>query len=116
MPPAPPPGEITVDYGRWEGMFEVEAMELVPDFALSTVVGELKYLGGVDCQVGLVVVKSWYFNEQGQRVGTGLWESTFATGEGGEVTGREPLPFEAWGSVTEFAESAALRFTRVECL
>lgn len=116
VPSAPPPGEITIDYGRWEGMFEVEAMELVPDFALSTVVGELKYLGGVDCQVGLVVVKSWYFNASGERVGTGLWESTFATGEGGEVTGREPLPFEAWGSVSEFAESAALRFTRVECL
>lgn len=97
-------------------MFEVTQMELVPDFALSTVVGEFKYLGGVDCQVGLIVVKSWYFNANGERVGTGLWESTFATGEGGEVTGREPLPFEAYGSVSEYAESAAMRFTRVDCL
>ena len=44
-----------------------------------------------------------------------LWESALATGDGGEVTGREGLPFEAYGNVSELPESAALKFTKVEC-
>jgi len=90
--------------------------ELVPELGLAIVVGELRYLGGVDCPVGLVRVRAWFFDGRGRGVGTGLWESNYATGEGGEVTGREPLPFEAYGVVNQVAESASLRFTAVECL
>lgn len=115
-PPAPPRGEVVFDYGRWEGMFEVQNPEVVPDFGIAYVTGELRYSGGVDCQIGLIRVRSWFYAWDGRRVGSGLWESTYATGEGGEVTGREPLPFEAYGPVSEAPESAALRFTDVECM
>ncbi|MGH3042910.1 MAG: hypothetical protein ACRDNG_14445 [Gaiellaceae bacterium] len=114
-PPAPPPGEIAVDYGRWEGMFELESPEIVPDFGQATLAAGLAYMGGVDCPVGLVRVKVWFFGETGL-VGTALWESAQSTGAGGEVTGREPVPFEAYGAIDQEATSAAVRFTAVECL
>jgi hypothetical protein len=115
-PPAPPPGTIAVDYGRWDGVFELENSAIVPDFGLATVTGEFHYRGGVDCPVGLVRVRTWFYNERGQVVGRTVWESIQSTGDGGEVTGREPLPFEAYGQISEAPVSAALRFTAVECL
>jgi hypothetical protein len=81
--PAPPPGTIEVDYGRWEGMFEVSAAEIVPDFGIATVTGELRYLGGADCpQVGVLELRGRFYGESGRSVGKGLWESVWATGEG----------------------------------
>jgi hypothetical protein len=114
-PAAPPPGEIAVDYGRWEGIFELESPEIVPDFGQATLAAGFAYRGGLDCPVGLVRVKVWFFGEPGL-VGTALWESVQSTGEGGEVTGREPLPFEAYGQIDQEATSAAVRFTAVECM
>jgi hypothetical protein len=115
-PPAPPAGTVGVDYGLWEGVFELEATQLTPAFGGASVTGELAYLGGVDCAVGLVRVRTWFYDAAGGVVGEMAWESTQSTGEGGEVTGREPLPFEAYDQVTEAAASAALRFTAVDCL
>lgn len=115
-PPAPPPGVIDIDYGRWDGIFEIASPEIVPDFGVASVLGELHYLGGVDCAVGLVRVRAWFYSAGGLRVGATVWESVQSTGDGGEVTGREPLPFEAYGQSAEAPASAALRFTAVECL
>ncbi len=115
-PPAPRPGVIDVDYGRWDGIFELASPEIVPDFGIASVFGELRYRGGVDCPVGLVRVRAWFYNERGHLVGATVWESVQSTGEGAEVTGREPLPFEAYGQASEAPMSAALRFTAVECL
>lgn len=114
-PPAPPRGTIAIDYGPWEGMFEIASPEIVPDFGMASVNGELRYLGGVDCQIHRMVVRGWFYSASGQFIGTALWESAYATGPGGEVTGREGLPFEAFGNVSELPESAALRFAKVEC-
>jgi hypothetical protein len=115
-PPAPPPGVIDVDYGRWDGIFELASPEIVPDFGIASVVGELRYRGGVDCPVGLVRVRTWFYDERGHLVGATVWESVQSTGEGAEVTGREPLPFEAYGQASETPASAAVRFTGVECV
>lgn len=115
-PPAPPPGVIEVDYGSWDGVFELASPEIVPDFAASSVIGELSYLGGVDCAVGLVRVRAWFYSEGGTMIAGTVWESVQSTGDGGEVTGREPVPFEAYGQVSEAPASAALRFTAVDCL
>lgn len=115
-PPAPPPGVIDVDYGSWDGVFDLASPEIVPDFAAASVIGELSYLGGVDCAVGLVRVRGWFYSEGGAMIGATVWESVRSTGAGGEVTGREPVPFEAHGQVSEAPVSAALRFTAVECL
>jgi hypothetical protein len=114
-PPAPPRGTIQIDYGQWNGVFEIADPEIVPDFGMAYVTGELRYFGGVDCQIHRMVVRGWFYNAKGQFVGPALWESAYATGEGGEVTGREGLPFEAYGTVSELPESAALRFVKVEC-
>jgi len=115
-PPAPPRGTIQVDYGKWNGVFEIADPAIVPDFGMAYVTGELRYFGGVECgQVRRVVVRGWFYNASGQFVGPALWESAYATGEGGEVTGREGLPFEAYGNVSELPESAVLRFVKVEC-
>jgi hypothetical protein len=116
VPPGPAPGAIEIDYGRWEGMFELGNPSIVPDFGSASVVGELRYLGGVDCPVGLVRVRAWFYGDGGALVGETVWESVQSTGEGGEVTGREPHPFEAIGQISELPASAALRFTAVECL
>ena len=114
-PPAPPRGTISIDYGPWAGMFEIASPEIVPDFGLASVNGELRYFGGIDCQIHRMVVRGWFYSGNGQFIGTALWESAYATGDGGEVTGREGLPFEAYGNVSELPESAALRFAKVEC-
>lgn len=114
-PPAPPRGTIQIDYGQWDGVFEIADPAIVPDFGIAYVTGELRYFGGVDCQVHRIVVRGWFYSANGQFVGPALWESAYATGEGGEVTGREGLPFEAYGTVSELPESAALRFVKVEC-
>jgi len=114
-PPAPSRGTIAIDYGPWEGMFEIASPEIVPDFAMASVNGELRYFGGIDCQIHRMVVRGWFYSASGQFIGTALWESAYATGDGGEVTGREGLPFEAYGNVSELPESAALRFAKVEC-
>jgi hypothetical protein len=114
-PPAPPRGTIAFDYGRWDGMFEVASPEIVPDFGMASVTGELRYFGGVGCTIHRIVVRGWFYGGNGQFVGTALWESAYATGDGGEVSGREGLPFEAYGNVSELPESAALRFVKVEC-
>jgi hypothetical protein len=115
-PPAPPPGRIQVDYGSWDGVFELANPTIVPDFGTASVVGELSYRGGVDCPVGLVRVRMWLYSERGQVVGKTVWLSTQSTGDGAEVTGREPLPFEAYANIAEVPASAYLRFTAVECL
>lgn len=114
-PPAPPRGTIAIDYGQWEGMFEISSPEIVPEFGMASVNGELRYFGGVDCQIHRIVVRGWFYSASGQFIGTALWESAMSTGDGGEVTGREGLPFEAYGNVSELPESAALRFAKVEC-
>ena len=114
-PPAPPRGTIAIDYGPWEGMFEIASPEIVPDFGMASVNGELRYFGGIDCQIHRMVVRGWFYSGSGQFIGTALWQSAYATGDGGEVTGREGLPFEAYGNVSELPESAALRFAKVEC-
>ncbi len=114
-PPAPPRGTIAIDYGQWEGMFEIASPEIVPEFGMASVNGELRYFGGVDCTIHRVVVRGWFYSGRGQFIGPLLWESALATGDGGEVTGREGLPFEAYGNVSELPESAALKFTKVEC-
>jgi hypothetical protein len=115
-PPAPPPGTIQIDYGQWDGVFEIADPTIVPDFGMAYVTGELRYFGGVQCgQVRRVVVRGWFYSGSGQFVGPALWESEYATGPGGEVSGREGLPFEAYGNVSELPESAALRFVKVEC-
>jgi hypothetical protein len=114
-PPAPPRGTIEIDYGQWDGMFEIAAPTIVPDFGVASVTGELRYMGGVDCMIHRIVVRGWFYSHSGEFIGTALWESAYATGEGGEVTGREGLPFEAYGQVSELPESAALRFVKVEC-
>lgn len=115
-PPAPPPGVIDVDYGRWDGIFELASPTIVPDFGIASVVGEFHYRGGVDCPVGKVRVRAWFYDERGNVIGRTVWESMQSTGDGAEVTGREPLPFEAYGPASESPASAALRFTAVECL
>lgn len=115
--PAPPPGMIAVDYGRWEGMFEISGTEIVPDFGLATVTGEFRYLGGATCsQVGVVELRGRFYSPSGRPIGNGLWESIWVTGNGAEVPQREPLYLEFYGSVTEEAASARIRFTRVDCL
>lgn len=114
-PPAPPRGTIAIDYGQWDGVFEIASPEIVPDFGMASVNGQLRYFGGVDCQIHRIVVRGWFYSASGQFIGTTLWESAMATGDGGEVTGREGLPFEAYGNVSELPESAALRFAKVEC-
>lgn len=114
--PAPPPGTIAVDYGRWEGMFEISDTEIVPEFGLTTVTGQFRYLGGVDCQVGFVGLRGRFYDGSGRSIGTGAWESIWATGEGAEVPQREPLYLEFSGPVVHGAESAQIRFSKVECL
>jgi hypothetical protein len=116
VPQARPPGVIEIDYGRWGGIFELDNPGIQPDFAQATLVGELQYRGGVDCPVGLVRIKAWLFGDGGLHVGTTEWESTQSTGDGAEVTGREPVPFEAISMIDQAAVSAVLRFTAVECL
>ncbi|MGH3022742.1 MAG: hypothetical protein ACRDNI_03725 [Gaiellaceae bacterium] len=110
------PGTIQVDYGRWEGLFELEASEIVPEIGLATVTGELRYFGGADCQLGRVEIRGRFYNAAGQQIGPGAWNSTWVTGEGAEVPTREPLYVEFYGTVGESAEAAYLRFTKVECL
>jgi len=115
-PPAPPPGTVEIDYGQWDGIFEIADPTIVPEFGMAYVTGELRYFGGVECgQVRRVVVRGWFYSATGQFIGPALWESAYATGEGGEVSGREGLPFEAYGNVSELPESAVLRFVKVEC-
>jgi hypothetical protein len=106
-----------VDYGRWEGLFELSDMEIVPEFGIATVAGEFRYLGGGECsQLGVVELRGQFYSPSGQPIGKGLWESVWVTGDGAEVPQREPLYMEFYGAVSEAAESARLRFTRVNCL
>ena len=115
--PAPPAGTIAVDYGRWEGLFEISEMEIVPDLGIATVTGEFRYLGGGDCsQLGAVELRGQFYSPSGRPIGEGAWESIWATGEGAEVPQREPLFLEFYGAVSEAPESARIRFTRVDCL
>jgi hypothetical protein len=115
--PAPPPGTIAVDYGRWEGLFEISDTEIVPEFGLATVTGQFRYLGGGACsQLGVVELRGQFYSPSGRPIGKGLWESIWVTGEGAEVPQREPLYLEFYGQVSEAAESARIRFTRVDCL
>ena len=114
---APSSGTIAVDYGRWEGLFEISDAEIVPEFAFATVTGEFRYLGGADCsQLGFVELRGQFYGPTGQPIGEGLWESIWVTGEGAEVPQREPLWLEFRGEVSEEPASARIRFTRVDCL
>ena len=79
--------------------------------------GEFRYLGGATCsQVGVVELRGRFYSPSGRPIGNGLWESIWVTGNGAEVSQREPLYLEFYGSVTEEAASARIRFTRVDCL
>ena len=57
---------VDVDYGSWDGVLRARAPEIVPDFGAASVIGELSYLGGVDCPVGLVRVRAWFYSEGGR--------------------------------------------------
>jgi hypothetical protein len=114
---APPAGTIAVDYGRWEGVFEISETEIVPEFGIATVTGQLRYLGGAACsQIGAVELSGQFYSPSGEPIGKGAWESVWVTGEGAEVPQREPLFMEFYGEVSEAPESARIRFTRVDCL
>ncbi len=115
-PPAPLSGAVEVDYGRWGGVFELANPGILGGGGSAAVTGELSYLGGVDCPIGLVRVRAWLYDGRGRVVGETLWRSVDSTGEGGEVTGREPLPVDARAQVSAAASSAVLRFTAVRCL
>jgi hypothetical protein len=115
-PPAPPPGVVGVDYGRWEGVFELASPGVLRGGGFASVTGELSYLGGVDCPVGLVRARTWLYDDRGRVDGETLWLSTDSTGEGAEVTGREPLPFDARAQASQDASSAVVRFGVVQCL
>ena len=47
---------------------------------------------------------------------TPVWEGTQSTGDGAEVSGREPVVFEAISTIDQEAVSAVVRFIAVECL
>jgi hypothetical protein len=115
--PAPPAGTIAVDYGPWEGLFEISETEIVPEFGMATVTGQFRFLGGGECsQLGAVELRGQFYNPSGRPIGKSAWESIWVTGEGAEVPQREPLFLEFYGEVSETAESARIRFTRVACL
>jgi hypothetical protein len=99
-----------------ERLLRARQPSIVHGAEATSVVGELYYFGGVDCPVGLVRVRAWFYDEGGPVVGGTAWESVQSTGEGAEVSGREPLPFEARGRASEAPAAASLRFTAVECL
>lgn len=115
-PASLPAGTIQVDYGRWNGLFELEAPEIVLEIGLATVTGQLRYLGGADCQLGRVEIRGRFYDGTGEQIGAGAWDSTWVTGEGGEFPHREPLYLEFYGEVGEAAEAAYLRIMNVECL
>jgi hypothetical protein len=51
--PAPRGPSVTeIDYGRWDGIFDLGNPEIVFEFGLASVVGEFRYLGGLECPVG----------------------------------------------------------------
>lgn len=115
-PASLPAGTIEVDYGRWSGLFELEAPEIILEIGLATVTGQLRYLGGADCQLGRVEIRGRFYDGAGDQIGAGAWDSTWVTGEGGEFPHREPLYLEFYGEVGEAAEAAYLRLVNVECL
>ena len=115
-PASRPAGTIQVDYGRWNGLFTLESPEIVLEIGLATVTGQLRYLGGADCQLGRVEIRGRFYDGAGDQIGAGAWDSTWVTGEGGEFPHREPLYLEFYGEVGEAAEAAYLRIVNVECL
>ena len=115
-PASRPAGTIQVDYGRWNGLFALESPEIVLEIGLATVKGQLRYLGGADCQLGRVEIRGRFYDGAGDQIGAGAWDSTWVTGEGGEFPHREPLYLEFYGEVGEAAEAAYLRIVNVECL
>lgn len=115
-PASRPAGTIQVDYGRWNGLFALESPEIVLEIGLATVTGQLRYLGGADCQLGRVEIRGRFYDGAGDQIGAGAWDSTWVTGEGGEFPHREPLYLEFYGEVGEAAEAAYLRIVNVECL
>jgi hypothetical protein len=112
-PPANP-GAIEIDYGRWQGMFEVADARIVPSLQTSTAGGEFTYLGGVRCPIRNVVVEGRFYDRERVSVGLALWESTWVTGESG-LEERRPVPFGAYGSVLHRATSGELQVVRVVC-
>ena len=115
-PASRPAGTIQVDYGRWNGLFALASPEIVLEIGLATVTGQLRYLGGADCQLGRVEIRGRFYHGAGDQIGAGAWDSTWVTGEGGEFPHREPLYLEFYGEVGEAAEAAYLRIVNVECL
>lgn len=110
-PPADP-GAIEIDYGRWQGMFELTDATLVPSLQASTVGGQFTYRGGAGCPVRTVVVDGRFYDREDIPVGLARWESSWVTGEAGLERGK-PVPFGAYGSVLHLATSAELEVVRV---
>jgi hypothetical protein len=112
--PPSEPGAVEIDYGRWEGMFELTDVSLVPSLQASTVGGQFTYLGGVGCPVRNVVVEGRFYDRDQIPVGVASWESSRVTAGAGLKQGK-PVPFGAYGSVLHLATSAELEVVKVVC-
>ncbi len=113
VPPAPPPGTVAVDYGRWDGIFRVAEAHVVRTYGASTITGRFGYSGGAGCPVKDVVMTGYFYGREGESVGEALWRSSWSGAT--RVTPGRQLPLEAYGMVAGRAASARLSIAKVVC-
>jgi hypothetical protein len=72
--PTSRPGRgIKINYGEWDGLFDIRKSKLTTVYGSPGVVAQFVYLGGGDCKLGYVEVDGTFFDKKGNIIGTGIW-------------------------------------------
>ena len=72
---SPPSKGVKISYGQWAELFKIHGARMASQFGSPTVLGQFEYLGGGDCDLGLVNVEATFFDRSGKIVDTGLWNT-----------------------------------------
>ncbi len=72
---SPPSKGVKVNLGEWNGIFKIHGARVVSSYGSPSVIGQIEYMGGADCEPGYIELNTTFFDSSGKIVGTGLWNT-----------------------------------------
>jgi outer membrane murein-binding lipoprotein Lpp len=100
-------GKVAINWGGWDGLFEMTDAVVKASDGRAAVVGHLEYLGGGACDVGYIELTATFLDGE-REVGSGSWSApAIAVGE--------PVRVKASGDVSRAPDRARLLMSDARC-
>jgi hypothetical protein len=100
-------GKVAINWGGWDGLFEMTDAAVKASGGRAAVVGHLEYLGGGACDVGYIELTAAFLDGK-REVGSGTWSAP-------ALAEREPVRVKASGDVSRAPDGARLVMSDARC-